>query len=335
MKKFFSILLALAMTVSVFAIAGCGAKSEEVKFGMGVYSAYSSVKSASEEANGSAEVTHTVAAVILDKDGKIVDVEIDAANNKGEYTVNGEFVAADGYKTKEEKGSDYGMVAYAGSKLEWDEQVDAFENLVKGKTIGEVKALVASDGYYGTDDVISAGCTIGVSDFVKAVEKACANATVCTAGKVDLELGVVSFQKDCKNASEEADGVNEIDTIFAAALVGEDDKVVVMTIDSSVAKFTFNVKGEATLDATTAISTKNELGENYNMSKYGADLNGDGVVKEWNEQAAALANLCVGKTASEIAGLAIDTGYGSADVQTAGCTIKVSEMVEAAVKAVD
>lgn len=342
MKKFFCLILALAMTASVLVFAGCGKKSEELKFGMGVYSYYSSAKNASEESVGSAEVIHTVAAVLLDKDGKIVDVELDVASNKGEYTLGGEYVAVESFKTKGEAGDSYGMAQYGisqdrngdGVVKEWYEQADAFEEVAEGKTLDEVKALVA-DGY-GTDEVVNAGCTIAVADFVKAIEKACANAAVCDATKdSDVELGVVSFQKDSKNASEEASGVNQIDTVFAASLVGEDDKVIVMSIDYVEAKFTFDVNGVSTLDTSAAISSKKEKGTGYGMAQYGTDLNGDGVIKEWFEQAAALENLCVGKTASEIAGLTAENGYGVADVQAAGCTIYVSDMVKAAVKAAD
>ena len=69
------------------------------------------------------------------------------------------------------------------------------------------------------------------------------------------------------------------------------------------------------------------------MASYGKDLNGDGTVKEWFEQAAAFDAACKGKTAAEISALAVETGYGVEDLQTAGCTINVSNMIKAAVKA--
>lgn len=69
------------------------------------------------------------------------------------------------------------------------------------------------------------------------------------------------------------------------------------------------------------------------MSKFGADLNGDGKVLEWHAQAEAFEAACVGKTASEISALAAGDGYGVADLQSAGCTIAVKDMVKAAVKA--
>ena len=69
------------------------------------------------------------------------------------------------------------------------------------------------------------------------------------------------------------------------------------------------------------------------MSVYGTDLNGDGTVKEWYEQADAFDAACAGLDKDGIAALAIETGYGAETLQTAGCTIHVSDMVKAAVKA--
>ena len=68
------------------------------------------------------------------------------------------------------------------------------------------------------------------------------------------------------------------------------------------------------------------------MSAYGTDLNGDGTVKEWFEQAAAFDAACIGKTAAEIASLMADNNYGVADLQSAGCTILVTGFVKAASK---
>ena len=68
------------------------------------------------------------------------------------------------------------------------------------------------------------------------------------------------------------------------------------------------------------------------MSAYGTDLNGDGTVKEWFEQSAAFDAACIGKTAAEIAGLMADNNYGTADLQSAGCTILVNGLVKAASK---
>ncbi len=90
--------------------------------------------------------------------------------------------------------------------------------------------------------------------------------------------------------------------------------------------FTFNQKGESTLDTTKAIVSKKQAGANYGMVAYG------GSAKEWYEQAAAFDAACIGKTGAEIAGLADAAGKGVDALQSAGCTIDVSGFVLAASK---
>lgn len=340
MKRIVSLLLAALM---LFALVGCSGEkpaddktnentpAETLKFGLGVY-AYASGKSATDEANGEGEAVITAAAVLLDKDGKIVKCALDTADNKVAFTADGKFVEAGEFKTKYELGADYNMKTYGNAVKEWFEQADAFESVVAGKTIAEVKALVAT-GDKGTDEVINAGCTIMIADFVKAVEKAVANAADSAATKDDtLQLGFVSAASG-KDATDEAAGANDVDTTVVAAALNKDKKVVVAASDALQAKFAFDTKGVTTVEANTAITSKKELGTNYGMAQYGADLNGDGTVKEWFEQAAAFDAALAGKTASEIAALALDTGYGVDALQTAGCTIGVSDMVKAAQKA--
>ncbi len=338
MKKFFSVFLSVLMLVSVLSLAGCGenASADPLKFGMGVHTAITKASNADGETNGAGEVDHTVAAVLLDKESKIVDCVIDSAANSVEYTSEGKFVQAGEFKTKYEQKEDYGMKAYGQNVTkEWYEQVDAFISVIKGKTYDEVKALVAEDGK-GKEDITNAGCTIAVADFILALEKAVADASDSEAtANNTLKLGVISAQAgDSKDATDEADGLNEVDTTFAAAVVDKDSKVVAMITDSVQAKFTFDKKGTSTVDTATAIKTKKESGDSYGMASYGQDLNGDGTVKEWYQQAAAFNDACKGKTADEITALAVDKGYGVESLQTAGCTINVSDMVKAAVKAV-
>ncbi|MBE6654720.1 MAG: hypothetical protein E7608_04605 [Ruminococcaceae bacterium] len=338
MKKIAATLLCLTLLPCTF-LAACGKKSEEGAFGMGVYSYYSSSEDATEEKDGSATVLHTAAAVLIDKNGKILDIDLDAAECIGEYSVHGSFIEKEKFSTKKELGDSYGMAKYGtdrddnGKVLEWDEQAEAFENIAKGKTLDEIKALVS--GSYGTEDVIKAGCTIAVSDFVKAIEKAFANAQAYAEHADEAELGIVSVQSDCKNASEEADGVNNIETYFAAALKDHDGKVVTMMLDSAEAEIKFDMRGKALTDTSAAIPTKNELGTDYGMAKYGTDTNGDGKILEWFEQADVFKSFCKGKTAAQIAGLIYTDGYALPDIQAAGCTIYISDMAKAAVKAAE
>ena len=350
MKKFLSILLAVLMVVSLFALASCGNtdgdtkdtsndtqnndgadKIETLKMGLGVYSVYGDATSADGDMNGSASVATTAAAILIDKNDKIVKCVFDTVDASVGYSSTGAVVISDEYKTKGELGTAYGMVAYAGAKLEWFEQVDALCNTFEGKTLDEVKAMIV-DGYKGNDEVIAAGCTIGIADFIYAIEKAFANVVETNAIKDDvLSLSFVTKQEKAADATEEKDGSCEV-VANICAVATQNGKVVAAKSDCAVAKFTFNTAGEFTADTTAEIKTKRELGAAYGMSSYGADLNGDGVVKEWFEQADALDAALVGKTADEISALVVD-GYGTADLQTAGCTIAISDMIATAVKA--
>ena len=329
MKRILCVVLAVMMLLT--ALAGCGAKAEELKFGSAVYAYYSKATDADGETNGSGVMVVNAAAVLLDAEGKIVKSVIDCSENTVNFTSDGKAIAAGEFMTKYEKGKDYGMVAYANAKLEWFEQVDAFNKLIAGKTIDEVKALVAETNK-GTEEVTTAGCTIYIADFVKTLEQAVANAAESKATKdAELKLGVVTTATGT-DVTDEKDGSQAVDTTVVAAAVA-DGKVVVADTDVASASFTFDAKGKSTRGEDTTITTKKAAGKNYGMAAYGQDLNKDGVVKEWFEQAAAFNTAMVGLDKDGVAALAIETGYGAESLQTAGCTIHVSAMVKAAVKA--
>ena len=335
MKKIISVVLAALMLLSVASFTSCG-EAETLKFGMGIYAAYGDVNSADGETNGAGEVIATVAAVLVDANGKIVKCELDTADNTVEYTSAGAAVAGE-FATKAELGDNYNMAAYGqdlngdGKVLEWYAQADAFEATCAGKTVDEVKALVGDDGYHAGAELATAGCTIGVTDFIAAVEKAVANAKDSAATADDtLSVAVVTAQSN-EDATADAEGTSELEINFAAA-AKKDGKVIAMDTDVLAVSFTFDANGAATTDTSAALTTKRELGDNYNMAAYGTDLNGDGKVLEWYAQADAFNAACVGLDANGIAALVVE-GYGVESLQTAGCTMGVSELAEAAVKA--
>ena len=354
MKKILSMLLVAVMLCTFVAATGCGTKTpdnstpagndpvETLKFGLGVVASYGSAKDADGDTNGSGEVVTTAVAVLLDAEGKIVKIDLDSAQIKAAWTSAGAAVAPTSLKTKYDLGADYKMATYGASQdrngdgkvLEWNEQADAFMATATGKTLAEVKAFVAEDGYT-TGDLATAGCTINVFEFINALEKAVAAAADSQATAADaLNVALVS-SAPTKDATEEADGNVEVDTTIVAAVVNAEGKVVVSKTDCVQGKVTFNLTGGATVDTTAAIETKREKGDNYNMATYGAsqDRNGDGKVLEWYAQADAFDAALVGKAAADFAGFADAEGYGTGDLATAGCTIGVTDMIAAAVKA--
>ena len=330
MKKLICILLSLLMLIASLSLVACKkepAPAEEatLKFGMGVYTNVSKASSATADANGQGNVAITVAAITVDADGKVVACQLDTADNTVSYTSEGKAIANGEFKTKYEQGKDYNMVAYGGAAKEWFEQADAFETVVVGKTLDEIKALVAS-GNKGTSDVTSAGCTIMIADFVFAIEKAFANLADSTAtASSSIKLGVYTEQTNT-DANGDKNGQSKLETTVFAAAVDADGKVLVAASDCVQVAFTFDAAGASTYDLTKAASSKREAGKSYGMVAYG------GAAKEWFEQADAFNALCVGKTATEIASLMASDNYGTADVKNAGCTILVNGLVKAAVK---
>jgi hypothetical protein len=327
MKKTISMILAALMIISAFAFVGCDKEEQEaaLKFGMGVYAYYEEATSAEGENDGSAAVCVTVAAVLVDDAGKIVKVDFDTAENTVAYTSEGKAVANGEFLTKKEKGDSYGMVAWGGATLEWYAQVDALETVLAGKTLEEAKASIVN-GYKGTEEVLNAGCTIGISDFILALEKAMTNAADSKAtASATLNTGIVTTADEAVDASADTEGKHVLAIDVAAAAVDKDGKVVAMANDAFEAEFTFGVAGEA-VQAATAITTKLEKGDSYGMVAWG------GAAKEWYQQVEVFNTACEGLTATEISALVVN-GYGVDSLKTAGCTIAISGMAQAAVKA--
>ena len=340
MKKLLCVVLAVLMMVGVLALASCVGKTPAdntpatLKFGMGVAVSASAknATAATEEAaakDGSCEVDSTVAVITVDADNKVVACKIDVAQIKGSWTIEGVANATTDFRTKGEKGNDYGM-SRTGKK-EWFEQAAAFEGVVVGKTLSEIKALVAEGGK-GVEAVQTAGCTITVSDFVNAIEKAFANLADSNATAAStLKLGMATDQEKQANAvaANEAtevaakDGTIEFDTTIFAAAVDADGKIQAVDTDCTQVKFTFNAAGESTFTATEVL-TKRQKGNDYGMSRTGKT--------EWFAQADAFESQCIGKTAAEVATLMVEGSKGTEAVQTAGCTITVSGFVAAATK---
>lgn len=325
MKKILSISFCILMLASMLIVSGCGEKNAPLKFGSGVYVSAPAATDATADKEGTGKVDVTVAAVTVDANGKIVACKLDTMSNSVKFTADGKAVANDSFKTKYELGKDYNMVAYGGATKEWFEQADAFEKVVFGKTLDEVKALVA-EGNKGVDEVVNAGCTIQIHEFVGAIEKAY-NAAKESDATAENTLKVTAVtEQTCTDATEDKDGSNKVSTTVFAAAVDANGKVVVASSDCVEVSFTFGLNGASTLDTSKAIASKKEQGANYGMVAYG------GSAKEWFEQAAAFDAACVGKTAAEISALQAEDGKGVADLKEAGCTIYVTGFVKAASK---
>ena len=323
MKKIFASMMAAAMVVS---LAGCsnGNSSESgssanseggsdnaaaYKLGMGV------VTSTASSAAGNAQVDATVAAVVLDADGKIVSCAIDVAQNKMDVT-DGEVpedAASMTFKSKKEKLEEYGMKPASAIGKEWYEQAEAFEAYVVGKTADEVAAIPVETTDNGhvvtTDETLKAGCTMSISALIDATVKA------ATASAADGE-----------------DGTAAMYTSFAAVAVDGEGKLAAVCYDEVQPKVTFDEAGEITSDPTAEIKTKREKKDEYGMRSASA------ISAEWFEQNQAFETFVTGKTSDEISAIPTETTDNGHVVTTdetlkAGCTMSVGGMIQTVVKA--
>ena len=159
----------------------------------------------------------------------------------------------------------------------------------------------------------------------------------------EFKLGmgiVVSLDSSASyNVAESKAGVAQFDATVATVVLDAQGKIVVCRLDAVQNKAELNNNGTYTVKN---LLTKMELGDDYNMAKYGQnmDWNGDKIVKEWYDQAKAFENYVIGMTADEVAAMPTKVVEGSGYIISAedallnaGCTIQITDFKEAVVKA--
>ncbi len=128
----------------------------------------------------------------------------------------------------------------------------------------------------------------------------------------------------------------QVDGTIAAVVLDKDGVIVHCYVDAIQNKVTINEDGTFTIGNT---KTKRELGDDYNMAKFGHSLVGNETVKEWYEQADAFEAWCVGKTIAQVQAMGtqtMDNGYVISSDEAllgAGCTISITDFIDAVVKA--
>jgi hypothetical protein len=145
---------------------------------------------------------------------------------------------------------------------------------------------------------------------------------------VKTGLAIINSVAKSTDAGEK-DGLAQADSIVVAVTVGADGKIVDCVIDMAQTKVNFNTSGELVTPLDATFKTKNELGAEYGMGKASS------IGKEWFEQAAALADYVIGKTADEVKGIAVDEEKHPTDADLkASVTVSIGGYVDAIVKAI-
>ena len=333
MKKSIALILTIAMAVSL--LAGCTGttvvigectcpvdahteapaateaatesvevSADLVKTGLAVSTNISESASATADADGVAKYDVTLAAVTVDDNGVIRSCVIDSIPASVNFDTTGTItsdVTAD-VPTKNELGENYGMVAWGGAVAEWDAQVKAVADYAVGKTIDELKNgdidMSTGKAKDGTD--LQSSATIYLAGYVYAIEAAVNNAQHLGAKSGDeLVLTTLNSLSDSSNTNPENAGVAQLDSTIAVLTRNAGQQITSCYIDAVQAKIEFDDKGVILTDLSVPVQTKNELGENYGMVAWG------GAIAEWDAQAAAFAQYITGKTADEVAGIAV------------------------------
>ena len=320
MKKILSLVLIAALAMTMF--TACGSKG--VKTGLAVISSAGSSKDATDEKDGLAQVDSTAVAVLVDDKGVIKNIAIDVIQTKFNFSATGEITTdlAKRFDSKKALGDDYNMRAASPIGKEWDEQAEALEQYVIGKTVAEVKGI-ALDGGYPTDEDLTSSVTMNISNIIAAIEKAVNNAKDLGANPDDkLGLGITSVSgKSTKNASEEGDGNVQAYSHYSAVSLDKNGKITSSIIDASQTNVAFNIEGKLTSELTGDFNTKLELGNDYNMK--GASPIG----KEWFEQSEAFSNYMKGKTISDITGLALENNVATDKDLVSSVTITINDFI--------
>lgn len=353
MKKKLAVLLSLTMAVSMLS-AGCGSKNDApaetqspaavetpastetpasaeggLKTGLYVATSLGSSKDAAEE-DGLAQVDSSIFAVTVDAEGKVVECVIDAAQTKINFSAEGKLVTDlnTEYMTKNELGEGYGMKAASGIGKEWNEQAQAFADYCTGKTADEIKGIALTGEGLVSDADLAASVTVHAGGFINGVAAAIENASELGAQAGDkLGLGVSTTISNSTDAAADAEGLAQAYSYYTAITTDADGKITSCILDASQGSVNFDTAGKITTDLTAAVATKNQIGEGYGMKA------ASGIGKEWNEQAAAFAAYCVGKTADEVNGIALTEGVPADADLAASVTVHVGDFMSVISKA--
>lgn len=329
MKRVLVTVLALLLAVSL--LAGCSAPKEQAnnsasqeqaqnqqqpqqeaqaaKLGLGIITSIAKSKDATADTTAVGQVDSVIAAVLFDKDGKVLKVDIDTAQTRVNFDKNMKVTSdkAAPVKTKVELGDEYGMGKVSSIGKNWYQQIDELEKWMVGKTVDEIKALKVKqrdEEHPAVPDVpeLTSLVTISVENYLAAVEKAYQN-TIDVQNAEKLGLGhVVSIEKskDYSNKDgQETLPVAQADCVVAATAFDKDGKVVGVLIDNAQTRVNFDKNGKVTSDKTAKIESKKELGDRYGMGKVSS------IGKNWYQQVGELEKWMVGKTVDEIKNLKV------------------------------
>ena len=303
MKKVFALALAAAMALSMVACSSAPASETTepeltYKTGLGtVISVSAKNEDAAEETGASAQVNTTIVAATFDSNDTIVSVDIDVAQQKAAFDLEGQPAGSVDLRTKIEKQGDYGMIGASAIGKEYFEQIDALEAWMTGKTLSEVVGMPTYErdaSHTACPDVedLKATCTITVGDYLKALQEAYDTAVECATVPVKTGYGVeITATVKGEDAEAETGASVQINTNMMVVSTDAEGKVAAAILDVAQQKVAYDMDGVA---GEVDLRTKVEKGGDYGMKGVSA------IGKEYFEQAKAYTEWMTGKTVAEV-----------------------------------
>ena len=287
-----------------------------------------------EGSDTAAQFDTTFASVVLE--GNVIKyVYFDVAQDKVTYDATGH-VTSDKTTSmsKKDLGDNYGMKDKSSIKKEWYEQVEALEKWAVGKTVEEVLNMSTTQKdekhTVTADKDLMTGCTISVTGFQQALDKAVKNAVevkdVASVGSAILT------DVSGKDATAEKSGEAKASSTYGVVALDKDGKVVFTQTDEAQNAVKFTTAGALDGEAM-AVPTKAEKKDEYGMKKASS------IGKEWFEQNQAFDEWTVGKTSKEISGMEVTTNEAGKTVTAdkdlmTGCTMGVDSLQKVTVTAI-
>jgi len=302
--------LLLLVAITLLVVSGCAKADPVYKVGTGSYTTVA--PRAAGDATGRIQVNVTFATVVMDADGKFVQVFIDVAQNEGTFDVEGTILKAEAAATKKEKGDAYNMKPRSPIGKEWYEQIAVLEQWMVGKTLAEVLAMPLEANKPTGDDLVSS-VTITVDGYLNAVEAAAKNA-VELKGVAKVGSGSVTSVAP-RAVTADVMGRIQVNTTFAGLALDKDGKVLHVFIDVAQNEGTFDLDGA--IVKAEAAPTKREKGDAYNMKPRSP------IGKEWYEQIEALEAWMLGKTVAEVLAMPLADRKPTGDDLVSSVTITV------------
>ena len=265
----------------------------------------------------------TAAAVLVDEDGKVIDVKVDIMEINSDLEDNGGVVTE--LKSAKELGNAYKPDIESETGKSKTEQIVALEEFCKGKTADEINESFDYFSGITKDESLLKDCDINVKTEVKAITQAMAGAKALDAQSNDTLKLSISAQ-NVENTDEEKD-ILSYRMQYAAVTVDKKGVITSCLLDESEGNVTI-LDGEFK-EFPGVYSTKKQLGIQYGL-KAASSIN-----SEWFEQIKGLENFAKGKTASELTGVVGDDNFPTDSDLLSVCTIEVNELVANLVKAVN